>query len=498
MKPFSVQNGTSHNMAMSLESEEATDTNTSISEGQSQQRADLRSLNAVPANMKIKIPENKGVNNKRNLLSSIACRVQFVVLSKKTNDPIIRSILTESFIEAKSRIQSFFLYLKFRLQNTKMPNNLPFDEAHKVWTIFPRVFSKVALNETNDPKEQKIIKGALLKATNPPEFFLQLKDLDWSVTKYNNLIVEAVEVIDTIDIPLPKKKILHRNDDVSNSNEAVGPKALGSLNVEYSVTSQSYQKKIPIDDYEDITFKSKKIAFSSERVQRQSLKVDCLWKGKVFGHISCENYEAFAILLTKGYIFLKGALINRAHFDDAKINLKVFLAEQAFEDSLKEGDNVKKICTLTEKTNCYCCCNVCYSLLTKLTASGKNKTRQTCEACLLRDLTRESCAVLFNMLQVKVTIPTVVPEKFKYFPFDKPEKPKEEAKDIQGDHALNFENSREPMQTEDPSLDELKGPKSGDSEEGDERDTQEKENKQKEDTNFQDNRDWRELGNFNC
>ena len=211
------------------------------------------------------------------------------------------------------------------------------------------------------------------------------------------------------------------------------PKYLGSLLVDCTINTQETLSNIKIND--ELKFAPEDIEFTATNIKKKkknkdgqlvnevvgknwyikgnSLMVQCLWKGRMVGYLSCDFEEIFVFLLSKNYIFLEGTVVHNsfnassplsAYFNTVTAQIDVFLTEEVLKNPLniisvpgrKRGGRARKQNDRDE-----------------IQTKEEQQMYQT-----LR-LAKESFVKLFAMLKINVSIPTIVQLRQRIDPFQR-------------------------------------------------------------------------------
>jgi len=211
------------------------------------------------------------------------------------------------------------------------------------------------------------------------------------------------------------------------------PKFLGSLLVDCTINNQETLANMKVHD--EVKFVPEDIEFTATNIKKKkknangltttevtgknwyikgtSLMIQCLWKGRMVGYLSCDFEEIFVFLLSKKYIFLEGTIVHNsfssnsplaAYFNTISVQLDVFLTDEVLKNPLnivsipgrKRGGRAKRI-----------------------SDDNETQTKEEQQVYQTLRLAKESFVKLFAMLKLNVSIPTIVQLRQRIDPFQR-------------------------------------------------------------------------------
>jgi len=211
------------------------------------------------------------------------------------------------------------------------------------------------------------------------------------------------------------------------------PKFLGSLLVDCTINNQETLANMKVHD--EVKFVPEDIEFTATNIKKKkknsdglttteitgknwyikgtSLMIQCLWKDRMVGYLSCDFEEIFVFLLSKKYIFLEGTIVHNsyssnsplaAYFNTISVQLDVFLTEEVLKNPLnivsipgrKRGGRAKRI-----------------------SDDNETQTKEEQQVYQTLRLAKESFVKLFAMLKLNVSIPTIVQLRQRIDPFQR-------------------------------------------------------------------------------
>ena len=190
----------------------------------------------------------------------------------------------------------------------------------------------------------------------------------------------------------------YRNGQIPKDWTGKWPKYIGSMVVDCLITERKSLANIMLHD--EVTFKPEEIRFSNQHyVRGRSLEVQCLWNDQSIGHIQCEYEEAFALLLTNNYLILDGCIVVPPAINkyNIQVQINVFLTDQVIKNPLNS------IPTDPSQT-----------IIKKLKSSEINKA----EYQTMR-LSKQSLVKVFELLKIKISIPSLIQVKHRFDPLKK-------------------------------------------------------------------------------